>query len=73
MTEAVTTYISEELMDFLNMIKTHSSGDCPPPTKPQLNVSTSEEECIVLQTLKDVISWAETQESLSKVSIYLLV
>lgn len=60
-------------MDFLDVIKTHSSGNCPPPTQPQLDVSTSEEERIVLQTLKDVISWAEAQESLSKVSIYLLV
>ena len=36
----------------------------PPPTQPQLNVSTSEEERIVLQTLKHVLSWAGTQDSI---------
>ena len=63
------SYISEELIDFLDVIDTLSGGDCPPPTQPQLDVSTSKEERIVLQTLKDVISWAVTQESLSTVSI----
>ena len=67
------SYISEELIDFLDVINTLSGGDCPPPTQPQLDVSTSKEERIVLQTLKDVISWAVTQESLSTVSIHLLV
>ena len=67
------SYISEELIDFLDVINTICGGDCSPPTQPQLNADTSEEECVVLQTLKDVISWAVTQESLNTVSIRLLV
>ncbi len=63
-------HVSEELLDFLDVINTSSCGGHPPAqTQLQLDVSTSQEEQIVLQMLTDVIDWTTAQDSLSTVNI----